>query len=312
MSLFGDDSPLGIGGEKNVQLIDYSQIVLSNIFGVFSPTDVITPKIVRNIIIDAIRSHVLKNKLEYPNIIIAVDSVDGYWRTKIAPYYKKHRQSKKDESEWNFNAIYDSMNVIRQELIDHLPYKTIYVPGAEADDIFGVMVKYFKERDPAVKIHITSADGDFTQLQKYTGVRQWNPMHKKWVKPEHGSPERDLLYKIVKGDTKDGIANIYSPSDLIYTNSLLPKEERVRQKAIGKQLLSSVFLSKDPRNMFKDEPLLRYNENEKLLDLSLIPEDLAAKIIDQYENFKVAPRGRLTNYFIKSGIVEMIGKESEF
>ncbi|QQG34000.1 ribonuclease [Aeromonas phage ZPAH1] len=299
-------------GLPDTHFIDYSQIVISNIMYHFDDEDAISPKIVRNIIIDTIRSHVIKNKQEYPNVVIGVDSSEGYWRSKLAYYYKKNRIAKKEGSARDWNSIYSAMNAIRQELIDHLPYKTIYVPGAEADDTFGVLIKYFKEQDPGVKILITSADGDFTQLQRFSGVKQWNPMHKKWVKPEHGSPERDLLYKIVKGDAKDGIANIYSPSDILYKNSLLEKEERTKQKSIRKELIASVFAAKDPKSLFTGEVLDRYNENEKLIDLKLIPDDLSDKIIQEYENFKPAPRGRLTNYFIKSGMVEMIGKESEF
>lgn len=311
MSLF-DNPDLGLTGEPNIQLIDYSQIVISNLMYYFKPEDIITPKIIRNIIIDALRSHVLKNKNDYPNIIIAIDSVDGYWRRDVAPYYKKSRIAKKEESGYDWKAIGEAMTEVRKEIAQYLPYKTIYVPGAEADDIFGVLIKYFKEKDPDVKIHITSADGDFTQLQKWKGVRQWNPMHKKWVKPEHGSAQRDLLYKIVKGDTKDSIANIYSPSDLIYKNSLLEKEDRVRQKSIRKELLASVFTAKEPKSLFEGDVLERFEENEKLIDFNFIPDDISAKILTEYHSFKVPARGKITNYFISSGMSEMIGKESEF
>lgn len=306
MSLFDAFPDSMNDGVQNLQLIDYSQIVISNLMYYFSPGDVIEPINARKIIIDALRSHVLKHKNEYPNIVIAVDSVDGYWRRdRVAPYYKKHREKIKDDSGWDWNAIYSAMNLVRQELINHLPYKTLYIPGAEADDIFGVLVKHLKSVDPSVKIHITSADGDFTQLQKYDGVRQWNPMHKKWVKPEYGSPERDLLVKIIKGDRKDTISNIFSVSDHIISSDK-------NQKQVRKQLLSSVFESKDPRSLFTGDELKRYNENEILVDLDKIPDDISKNIIEAYNTYKPAPRGRLTNYFITHGMADLIGKESEF
>lgn len=296
--------------QDNAQIIDLSQIVISNLMFHFKDDEEVNLNIVRNVVLESIKKHVLKNKREYPEVVIAVDA-KNYWRQKIAYYYKKHRKKIKEKSGRDWTSIYEAMNTVRQELIENFPYKVVYLPdiGAEADDTIAVLVKYFISKKPDVKIHIVSSDGDFTQLQKFKNVRQYDPIHDKFVKPKHGSPERDLRTKLVKGDPKDGIANIFSKSDFILT-----KEDgsKVRQKSIRSDLLASVYESKDPRSLFTGEVLDRYDENKKLIDFDEIPEYVSDAIIEQYENYIPAKRGKLNKYFFTHGLTNFIGLEMQF
>ena len=291
-----------------VNLIDLSQIVVSTITASFTPQDDIDLDFVRHVILNSIRYNALNNKTLYPTIVIAVDNnANGYWRRQESYFYKKHREKIRLESDWDWTMIHESMRIVAKELAENLPYIVVDLPSTEADDVIGVLVHYIAENHSKTPILITSSDGDFTQLQKFKQVKQWSPMHKKYVKPKHGSARQDLLTKIVKGDAKDTIANIKSPSDFIIT-----KLEGARQASISSKLLAAVFESKDPKSLFKDDELKRFNENELMLDLSLIPDTIKEPIINQFVNVKPAGRSKVYPYLVKHKLVKLLAVASEF
>ncbi|MGL6228684.1 MAG: hypothetical protein ACRC3J_05690 [Culicoidibacterales bacterium] len=291
-----------------VNLIDLSQIVVSTITASFTPQDNVDLNFVRHVILNSIRYNALNNKTLYPKIVIAVDNnANGYWRRQKSYFYKKHREKIRAESDWDWSSIHESMRTVAKELAENLPYHVIDLPSTEADDVIGVLVHHINETSPKTPILVTSSDGDFTQLQKFKNVKQWSPMHKKFVKPKHGSGRNDLLTKIVKGDAKDTIANIKSPADFIIT-----KVDGARQASISSKLLAAVYDSKDPKSLFTGDELKRFEENELMLDLSLVPDTIKQPIINQFENVKPAGRSKVYPYLIKHKLVKLLEVASEF
>ncbi|MGL5581645.1 MAG: hypothetical protein ACRDCE_11870 [Cetobacterium sp.] len=310
-SLFGlGQETKNTGGLTGVHLIDFSQIVISTIVNTFEPTDNLPLEMVRHACLNTLRSNVSKNKQMYPTTVVCIDAKDGYWRRDVAYYYKRNRAKSREESEWNWEEIFKHMNTVVREVEEFLPYITIDLSKTEADDTIGVLTKYVSEKYPDCKILITSADGDFTQLHKFKNVKQWSPLLKKWVSCKHGSPRNDLRYKIMKGDKKDGIAGIKSPSDYY-----LVRNDGERAPSIStKKLLEPVFKLDDPcdSDLMTEEEKKRYKENEILLDFEMVPDNIRAAIIDKFENFKVPPRSGLFAYFVSRKLPKLSTETGDF
>lgn len=302
-NLLGDDDDLG-----GVLLFDYSQIAISTIMNTYTETDVIDANLIRHIILSSIKFNVIKHKQAYPNIVIAIDNGSGgYWRRLKYDFYKRSREKKRIGDSWDWESIFDAMRVVAEEFRENMPYKTLILPHTEADDIIGVLINYISGIDPTTPIMIVSSDGDFTQCHKHKNVKQWSPMHKKWVHPKHGTPQKDLLTKIVKGDTKDCVSNVYMPSDFLYT-----KLEGERQKPISAKFMATVFESKDPESLFTGDALIRYRENKELIDFDEIPDNIREAIIKEYNEIVVPPRRKVYPYFVKKGIKKLLDHVNDF
>jgi hypothetical protein len=288
--------------QQGLMIVDFSQIVISTIQATFRPTDTLSTDLIRHVVLNTIRSNVLKNKREYPHIVLATDK-GPYWRKKLAPYYKGHRKDQRDASDFDFKAIFEAMNIIREELIQWFPFRTMQIEGVEADDIAGVLVKRLGHLYH--RILLISSDGDWAQLQTNRNIKQFSPMQKKWVLPSNGSPRLHLMEKVIKGDPKDCISNIKSVSDHLLSM------KGTRQKSIFQKELD-IWLHEPVENWAPDQFTKdRYYENLKLLDLTLIPEDIGDKIIAEF-NKPVATGVGIFNYLVKHRMKELLGKVDEF
>lgn len=305
----GDDTkPKALTG---VNLVDFSQIVISTLMATFKPGEEITVDIMRHLCLNTIRANVLKNKKLYPTIVICVDNAkDGYWRRDFAAYYKKNRSAGREKSEWDWETIFHGMHTVVSELKEHMPYIVVDKTKTEADDVIGVLCKHLNDNYPSCKVMITSSDGDFTQLHKFPNVKQWSPIQKKWVQCKHGSPRNDLRYKIVKGDKKDAVAGINVRSDYV-----ISKLEGERAKPIStEKFLNPILKADNPLelDLMTDEQKLRYAENEVLLDFEKIPDHIREPIIDQFENVPAAPRRKIYPYFVSRRLVKLLESVNDF
>jgi len=162
--------------------------------------------LLRHIIINTIRSLKIKFEGDYGDLVIACDS-KKYWRKQYFPYYKANRKKIRQESGLDWPLIFDTINLIKEELITFFPYKVIEVEGAEADDIIATLAKWSSTNDVkegtvftnANPFLVLSGDHDFIQLQKYKHVNQFSPVQKKFVKPET-TPEKYVIEHTIKGD----------------------------------------------------------------------------------------------------------------
>jgi 5'-3' exonuclease len=149
---------------KSLILIDYSQIVVSNLHQLLkkNPEDdqfKIEPNLLRHMILNSIRKNNRQFK-EYGQMVICADS-HSYWRKQYFPQYKANRKKDRDESEIDWPMVFETLDAVRDELRKYFPYHVLNVPLAEADDIIGVLTKRFKRYEP---ILIVSSDKDFIQL----------------------------------------------------------------------------------------------------------------------------------------------------
>ena len=180
-----------------------------------------------------------------------------------------------------------------------MPYRVVVLDGCEADDIIGVICKYYSHRD--YNILIVSSDKDFIQLQRYPNIFQWSPRTKKFIK--ENNPENQLRALIVKGDRGDGIPNILSNDDCLV--------EGLRQKPMSKKKILD-FLNILPEKDFEGEILRNFKRNETLIDLGCIPDKIEINIKTRYESDQYLGRDRMLNYFIKHRLKDMTESIQEF
>jgi hypothetical protein len=230
--------------------------------------------------------------------VVACDS-KKYWRRDIFPFYKAHRKSDREKSEFDWHLIFQTLNKIRDELKENFPYKVIEVDGAEADDVIGVLTARMAAHE---EILILSSDKDFVQLQKYPGVVQYSPILKRFVKTE--DPLNYIKEHIIRGDRGDGIPNFLSPD-----NTFVAGE---RQKVISTKKLQEWINSTAEEFCTTDMMLRGYKRNQMLVDLDYIPETLKEQIVRAYDVPKSGSRQKMLNYFIDNRLKNLIECIDEF
>lgn len=140
----------------------------------------------------------------YKNLVITIDNHSvPYWRKSIYPAYKQQRVKEREESEVNFAEVYKHINLLTTVLQKYSAFKTISSPGAEADDIIGVLTRKFS---PYEKILILSPDKDFKQLHKFGDIKQWSSLTNKWI--VNDEPEGWELEHICIGDAVDNVPRV--------------------------------------------------------------------------------------------------------
>ena len=285
-------------------IIDMNQISLASLMMHLNMTKTKEPdeNMVRHMILNSVRMYRTMFNDEYGEVILTYDS-KHYWRRDFFPQYKSNRKKGREADNKDWDAIFEVLNKIKAEIKENLPYKFLEVYGAEADDIIATICKYSqteKDRSKNEKIIIISGDKDFIQLQKYMNVKQYSPILKKLV--NGSNPETYIKYHILKGDTSDGVPNVLSP-DNTFTDGL-------RQRPLGKKKIE-VWLDMDISE-FKDEVKRNYQRNEKLIDLSKIPDELENEILTQFRGAPHGDRSKLLNYFIKSRLKNLTETIGEF
>ena len=285
-------------------IIDMNQISLASLMMHLNMTKTKEPdeNMVRHMILNSVRMYRTMFHEEYGEVILTYDS-KHYWRRDFFPQYKSNRKKGREADGKDWDTIFEVLNKIKAEIKDNLPYKFLEVYGAEADDIIATICKYTqteKDRSKNEKVIIVSGDKDFIQLQKYMNVKQYSPILKKLV--NGSNPETYIKEHILKGDTSDGVPNVLSP-DNTFTDGL-------RQRPLGKKKIEA-WLDMDISE-FKDEVKRNYQRNEKLIDLSKIPDELENEILTQFRGAPHGDRSKLLNYFIKSRLKNLTETIGEF
>ena len=246
---------------------------------------------VRHMILNSIRNYVMQFKSEYvendADVILAWDS-KHYWRRDYYPQYKASRRKGRQESDLDWNEIFGVTNKIRDEIKENLPYKSVEVYGAEADDIIAVVSNSYSEagKNPIFldKVMIVSSDKDFIQLHK-ENVKQWSPVTKQEVSGH--DPDTYIKEHVLRGDSGDGVPNVLSP-DHTFTDGL-------RQKPLGKKRIEKMI--NENMSDWNDEVKRNYQRNYKLINLKNIPKDIESNIIDEVDKSSCGDRSKLLNYF---------------
>jgi hypothetical protein len=272
-------------------LVDFSGTIVAAIMSslYLNPDQELDEARVRWSVLSSLKSYKATFK-EYGDLVIACDG-KNYWRKEIFPYYKCKRKKSRDEDKFDWTAIFKSIEKIKGEVKDFLPYPLIEVNRAEADDVIAVLVKQMTVVDD--KVLIISRDKDLKQLQKYPQVKQFNPVEKVWL--DCPNPRNFLHDHIITGDTGDSIPNIFSDD-----NSF----------AIGKR--QSPATAKRMVNYLTEGLEGRYELNEKLIDLEQIPSEICWNILGEYESQINKGRKKLLMYLLKHDLSALAASLQDF
>jgi hypothetical protein len=286
-------------------LLDLNQVMISNLMmqpGIANGG--IDENLIRHMVLNSIRMYNVKFKDEYGDLVICADD-KKYWRKDLFPYYKAARKKSREESPYDWNLIFETLNRVRDEIRENFPYKVIQIDKTEADDVIGtICTNYGVElrNSQSEKILILSSDKDFMQLQKFANVDQYSPMAKKFLKTSE--PVKFLKEHIIKGDRGDGIPNILSSDDTFITEA--------RQKPVTEKKLNT-WVAQKPEDFCDASMLRNYQRNESLIDLSKVPSEYADKILTAYRTPKeVKGKDKVLNYFIKNRMKQLMEHIQEF
>jgi hypothetical protein len=87
----------------------------------------------------------------------------------------------------------------------------------------------------------------------------------------------------------------------------------VRQKSLRETKID-LWVNQRPEDFCDEVTLKRYNRNKKMVDLSLIPEDIKLSIKQEYDSQQEIKKNRnvLFNYFIEHKLKYLIDNINEF
>jgi hypothetical protein len=275
-----------------------------------NPNANLSEDLIRHMVLSSILSYKKKFSDEYGELVFCADD-KNYWRKKIFPFYKANRKKARDASKFDWNLIFNTLNKIRAEIKEIFPYSVIQVETAEADDVIATLCKYTQTNElkrvgfmtEPQKVLILSGDKDFLQLQKYSNVKQFSPLLKKYLTTD--DPKKFLMEHIISGDSGDGVPNFLSQDTVFVT-------EGVRQKPIRKVKVDEWLQIGDPEKFCDDVMLRNYKRNESLISLDLIPKEIEDSIVSTYERKIVGDRRKMFNYFVANKLKYLMDSISEF
>jgi hypothetical protein len=246
----------------------------------------------RPMILNSIRNYQKRYAPEYGEIVLCTDAANP-WRREFYPQYKANRKKLRDNDDKDWGVIFNTLQVIKDELRDNFPYRYMYVERCEADDIIAVLVKHAKE-----PVLVVSGDKDFQQLHAYDDVKQYSPNLNKFIDCE--DPSLFLKEHILTGDKSDGIPNILSSDDCMV--------EGIRQTPLRKPIKDKylrITIEKD------DKYYRNYLRNQTLIDFDFIPEDVEDSILSEFEN--TAPvKGKVFDYLRTHRLNELLDNIGDF
>ena len=275
-------------------LVDMSQIMMASIMMQMHMSKKSEPdeEMVRHMILNSLRMYRTRFLSEFGEMVLCYDS-RHYWRRDYFPEYKHSRRKSRGTDDKNWDIIFDCLNTIKEEVKTNMPYKSIEVYGAEADDIIATLCS-----ESSNEVMILSGDKDFIQLQKFPNVKQYSPITKKMINGIN--PDDYLKEHVLKGDTSDGVPNVLSPDNTFV--------DGIRQRPLSKKKIALMVDGDFPN----DEIKRNYQRNKKLIDLTCSPDELRSEILDTYKSAPVNDRSKILNYFIKQRLKTLTESIGEF
>jgi 5'-3' exonuclease len=290
-------------------ILDYSGIAVASIFAQRINPDELNESFLRHLVLNSIRMYNVKFKNDYGQIYIACDH--SSWRKKVFEYYKANRKTAREQSDMNWTELFDWLGNIRRELDEFSPYKVLHVEGAEADDIIATLVQTTQDFGKNEKVMIISSDKDFLQLQKYKNVYQFSSVLKKPLVEK--DPQYYLFEHIVRGDSGDGVPNIFSDDDTFVTEG--KRQTPISSKKLKEMYQSFLTKGNDSIEFTNISHQRNFHRNQKMIDLSKIPESITEKImqeIQEKENKKIPSNTMFMNYLIQKRCTKLISSLTEF
>ena len=251
----------------------------------------------------------LNKSLELPvkEIIFAWDRGHSSRRTELFPEYKAGRTQEQtpEDKQW-LKEFYDQIDILHQNL-PLLGIKSFMKGGWEGDDIiFGISEQLAKNNSEDITI-IVSTDEDFHQLIT-PRIHVFSPIKKilyTYINYEDLTGlrlENFLAYKILRGDSSDGIPGIYGIGE-VTAKSILRKYGGLKGLMANKEKLMK---SKRTAKIFTEEGMRILDRNNQLINLKEYVDTtpINAEIIELLEDEPVlnskAVREFLTTYQLVS------------
>lgn len=290
-------------------LIDFSGTIHAAVHVDINTNRETSKEYLRHIIINQIRAINKNFSNKYGELIICMDSPCGYWRKDVFPFYKAKRKEAREASAINWGLVFSYINEISKEITENLPYRTIRVDKAEADDVIGTLVinkPWFTNTsdpfDTKNSCLIVSNDHDFKQLHSNSSleVKQYFPFSKKTECVKN--PKQYLAEHIIRGDAGDGIPNIRSPRDIFV------QPVKKRQLPVTTKYIKSIKETKVVPECDKN----RFIENAKLIDLNNVPNEIKRNIIDAYLSNNRPNRSKLFPYLVRNDLNYLLDRISDF
>tara|TARA_B100001939_G_scaffold190319_1_gene163801 strand:+ start:5991 stop:6827 length:837 start_codon:yes stop_codon:yes gene_type:complete len=273
-------------------LIDFTQTIIAGLMAQLKSNDgEINENMLRHMILNSLRNYQKRYQDEYGEIVLCTDAGNP-WRREYFPLYKANRKKSREQSDMDWNLIFSTLQIVKDEIRDNFPYRYMYVERCEADDIIAVLVKHATE-----PVLIVSGDKDFQQLHN-DSVSQWSPNLNQMVQCE--DPNLFLQEHILKGDKSDGIPNILSNDDCL--------DAGIRQTPLRKSILEKYLRISIEAD---DKYYRNYLRNQTLIDLSFIPEDIEQSILDEYSNTNVIT-GKVLPYLTKHRLNQLLDNAGDF
>lgn len=283
-------------------LIDMSNLVFSAASDYHRKTgEQMDIHLLRHIVLSTLKSTKDKLKVYADEVVLCFDS-RSYWRRDMFPHYKGKRKENRDKDKMDWKALFEAYDIMKRELRENFPFHCIEVDKAEADDIIAVLTTRFGN---SREICIASSDGDFIQLQMNVNpkIKQWSLYHKKFITPK--SQKYDLFEHICRGDDGDGVPNILSEDDTFVVPG--KRQKSVMAKKMAEWTKSGMA---QPERFCVDMDMLRrFERNRQLIDLRCVPEDIAQKIVEAYEN-STPPKGQIFSYMIANRLTKLMAAGS--
>lgn len=276
-------------------LVDFSQTMISNLMVDMSRNNIVEPDLgaFRCMVLSSLRSYKKKFGAKYGEMILCCDS-SNTWRKSVFPNYKVRRKTSKKKSEYNWDSIHSSMNVIIEEAKESVPYRVVACPSAEADDVIAILAQKCCQ-SPEESIMIVSGDKDFGQLQSSRLVKQWQPVQAKHLVVKDA--DEFLREHIIRGDVSDSIPNCLSGDDSF---SVGKRQTPMRETVVRR------ILDLGPADVLSPEQMKYYERNRTLISFESIPEQISSHIISNFKETSPADRSRLWPYLVKNKLRDLI------
>ena len=280
-------------------LVDYNAVAIGNL--VVQRLDV-EENLLRHMILNSIRMYRQKFQNEYGEVVIVADG-QANWRRDVFPQYKYKRRKSRDESKIDWNEAFRIINMVRDEIRDHFPYKVMHEPNCEADDVIARLALETQEFGKHEPVMIISADHDFIQLHKYDNIKQYSPMLKKFVKDKN--PRLYSMTHIFKGDGGDGVPNVLSDDNVFVDDR--------RQTPVTKKKLDAWLEAEDLQKVMGDTIYRNYLRNKKMIDLTETPDAIKEQIINSFENQDPKKnKGKVFPYLVRKRCKRLVECVQEF
>lgn len=280
-------------------LVDFSGLAIATI--VVNKVD--DENLLRHMVLNSLRMYRNSYKDKFGELVLCCDGKNN-WRRSYYPQYKAVRKKKRQESDFDWDKAFGIMNDLREELLEHFPYKLLHVDECEADDIIGTLCENTQEFGQYEDVMIISADKDFLQLQRYPNVRQYSPLLKKEYKED--APLVGLMEKILTGDAGDGVPNVLSDDDVFVDGRRQTPLSKKKKEAMKEDLADGELL-------YAASWYRNYQRNETLIDLTKTPQRLKDQIIEKFNSQdQLKNKSLVFPYLINKNMKMLIESVEEF